>query len=59
MLNTKLVFQLIERVFNIMHEKNPDLITGDKKKFVMRPPRIARVGTKKTAFINFSEICKL
>ena len=33
--------------------------TGEKKRFVMKPPLLARVGTKKTAFTNFADICKL
>ncbi|VDP21550.1 unnamed protein product [Soboliphyme baturini] len=41
-----------------MREKNPDMATGEKKKFIMRPPQVLRVGTKKTAFANFAEICK-
>jgi len=51
--------ELLSRVFNIMLEKNPDMISGEKKKFVMKPPQAARVGTKKTAFVNFAEICRL
>jgi translation initiation factor 2 subunit 2 len=42
-----------------MKEKNPDIVTGEKKKFIMRPPQIARVGTKKTSITNFGEICRL
>lgn len=51
--------ELLARVFNIMREKNPDMITGEKKKFVMKPPQVSRVGTKRTSFTNFAEICKL
>jgi len=51
--------ELLTRVFNIMREKNPDMITGEKRKFVMKPPQVARVGTKKTSFSNFADICKL
>uniref|UniRef100_A0A5S6QMN6 Eukaryotic translation initiation factor 2 subunit 2 n=1 Tax=Trichuris muris TaxID=70415 RepID=A0A5S6QMN6_TRIMR len=51
--------QLLQRVYAIMHEKNPDLVTGEKKKFVMKPPEVLRVGSKKTAFANFAEICRL
>lgn len=50
--------QLLGLVFGIMREKNPDL-GGEKKKFVMKPPQVARAGSKKTAFTNYSEICKL
>jgi len=51
--------ELLNRVFNIMREKNPDMITGEKRKFVMKPPQVNRVGTKKTSFSNFADICKL
>jgi translation initiation factor 2 subunit 2 len=51
--------ELLTRVFNIMKEKNPDMITGEKRKFVMKPPQVNRVGTKKTSFSNFADICKL
>ena len=51
--------ELLTRVFNIIREKNPDMATGEKKRFVMKPPQVARVGSKKTSFSNFAEICKL
>lgn len=51
--------ELLKRVFDIMREKNPDMIAGEKKKFNMKPPRVMRVGTKKTSFSNFKEICKM
>uniref|UniRef100_A0A8C2V0M6 Eukaryotic translation initiation factor 2 subunit 2 n=1 Tax=Chinchilla lanigera TaxID=34839 RepID=A0A8C2V0M6_CHILA len=51
--------ELLNRVFNIMREKNPDMAAGEKGKFVMKPPRVIRVGTKKTSFVNFPGICKL
>uniref|UniRef100_A0AC35U9M0 EIF2B_5 domain-containing protein n=1 Tax=Rhabditophanes sp. KR3021 TaxID=114890 RepID=A0AC35U9M0_9BILA len=51
--------ELLDLVFGIMREKNPELVTGDKKKFVMKPPLVARAGSKKTAFTNFAEICRL
>jgi len=50
--------ELLARVFNIMREKNPEMVAGEKKKFTMRPPQVVRIGTKKTSFANFSEICK-
>ena len=52
-------FQLLLRVFHIMREKNPDMIAGEKRRFIMRPPQVLRVGTKKTSFANFIEICKM
>ncbi|XP_058634244.1 eukaryotic translation initiation factor 2 subunit 2 isoform X2 [Onychostoma macrolepis] len=51
--------ELLIRVFNIMREKNPDMVAGEKRKFVMKPPQVVRVGTKKTSFVNFTDICKL
>ncbi|KAK2107412.1 eukaryotic translation initiation factor 2 [Saguinus oedipus] len=51
--------ELLNRVFNIMREKNPDMVAGEKRKFVMKPPQVVRVGTKKTSFVNFTAICKL
>lgn len=54
-----LLLQLLNRVFNIMREKNPDMVAGEKRKFVMKPPQVVRVGTKKTSFVNFTDICKL
>ncbi|RWS12199.1 eukaryotic translation initiation factor 2 subunit 2-like protein, partial [Dinothrombium tinctorium] len=50
--------ELLQHVFNIIREKNPDIIAGEKKRLVMRPPQVLRVGTKKTSFANFIDICK-
>ena len=51
--------ELLKRVFDIMREKNPDLVAGEKKRFVMKPPQVVKVGTKKTSFVNFAEIARL
>lgn len=51
--------ELLERVFNIMKQKNPSMVGGQKKKLVMKPPQVVRVGAKKTSFVNFTDICKL
>lgn len=51
--------ELLDMVFGIMREKNPELAAGKKKTFLMKPPQVARAGSKKTAFTNFAEICKL
>jgi len=51
--------ELLQRVYTIMKEKNPDTVVGETKKFVMRPPQVVKVGAKKTAFVNFSEIAKM
>lgn len=46
----------LARVMSILKEKNPDMVAGKKQKFVMRPPQVIRIGTKKTAFSNFPEV---
>lgn len=33
--------ELLQRVFNIMREKDPDMVAGDKKKLVMKPPQVS------------------
>lgn len=42
-----------------MRAKNPNMVEGGKRKFVMKPPQVVRVGTKKTSFVNFTDICKI
>ncbi|CAF0813166.1 unnamed protein product [Adineta ricciae] len=49
---------LLTRVFNIIREKNPNVIEGEKIKLTLKPPQVARIGTKRTSFSNFGEICK-
>ncbi|XP_070575804.1 eukaryotic translation initiation factor 2 subunit 2-like isoform X2 [Ptychodera flava] len=51
--------ELLTRVFDIMRAKNPDMVSGEKKRFVMRPPQVVRVGAKKSSFVNFADICKM
>jgi len=51
--------ELLLRVFDIMRQKNPEMASGTKQKFVMRPPQVVRIGTKKSSFVNFMEICKM
>jgi translation initiation factor 2 subunit 2 len=31
--------ELLNHMFNIMREKNPDVVAGEKRKFVMKPPQ--------------------
>lgn len=49
--------ELLDRVFNILRENNPDL-AGDRRRTVMRPPQVLREGTKKTVFVNLMDLCK-
>lgn len=51
--------ELLDMVFTIMREKNPEFAAGKKKALLMKPPQVARAGSKKTAFTNFAEICRL
>lgn len=51
--------ELLQRAFDFLREKNPEMVTGEKKKFTMRPPMVSRLGSKKTAFSNFYNICHL
>merc|ERR1712150_245312 len=38
------------------HNKNPDLI--EKRRTTLKPPQLMRIGTKKTLWANFQDICK-
>lgn len=46
-----------DRVFNILKAHNPEL-TGERRRTTLKPPQVAREGTKKTVFTNFMELCK-
>lgn len=49
--------ELLDRVFGILREHNPAL-TGERRRTLMKPPQVAREGTKKTVFTNFMELNK-
>jgi translation initiation factor 2 subunit 2 len=49
--------ELLDRVIDLLHSNNPDLI--EKKRRNMKPPQLTRVGTKKTLWVNFQEICTM
>ncbi|ETW02158.1 hypothetical protein H310_05730 [Aphanomyces invadans] len=49
--------EMLDRIMNKLHENNPDL--ADRKKAIIKPPQLMRVGTKKTLWVNFQEICKM
>lgn len=51
--------ELLTRVFDIMRVKNPEMVAGEKKKIVMRPPQVLRAGARRTSFANFSEISRM
>jgi len=48
---------LLDRVVDLLSNKNPDW--QDKRRNTMKPPQLSRVGTKKTLWTNFQEICKM
>jgi len=50
--------ELLRRIFDFLHGKHPSLAGESRKKFTLRPPQIAREGSKKTVFMNFGDICK-
>eukprot|EP00744_Colponema_vietnamica_P001473 GILI01002442.1.p2 GENE.GILI01002442.1~~GILI01002442.1.p2 ORF type:complete len:249 (+),score=78.60 GILI01002442.1:67-747(+) len=49
--------QLLARVYDSLRSNNPAL--AEKKKYVMKPPQVTRLGTKKSVWVNFQEICNL
>jgi translation initiation factor 2 subunit 2 len=48
--------ELLNRVFDILHEHNPGI--SSRKKHSMPPPQINRAGTRKTMWANFAADCK-
>jgi len=49
---------LLTRVHETMKEAMKENI-GMNKKYVMKPPKMVRVGSKKVGWVNFAEICNL
>lgn len=49
--------ELVNRVFSILRQNNPDL-AGEKRKFTIVPPQVGREGSKKTAFANITDLCR-
>jgi len=49
--------ELLGRLYQIIENKNP--LLGTSKKYVMKPPQVVRVGSKKVGWVNFSEICQI
>lgn len=49
--------ELLARIMSKLHENNPELT--DRKRQTMKPPQLMRVGTKKTLWVNFQEICQM
>lgn len=49
--------ELLERVNGLLHAHNPDLV--EKKRRNIKPPQLTTLGSKKTLWINFQEICTM
>ncbi len=50
--------QLLERFFQTLSLKHPDMMSGITKSYKIPPPQCLREGNKKTIFANISDICK-
>merc|ERR1719265_1778837 len=49
--------ELLTRLYQIIEDKNPAL--GAAKRYLMKPPQMVRVGSKKVAWVNFQENCTM
>merc|ERR1711865_789583 len=49
--------ELLARLYRIVESNNPEF--GTAKKYVVKPPSMVRVGSKKVAWVNFTEICNM
>jgi translation initiation factor 2 subunit 2 len=49
--------EMLDRVFGILKENNPEL-TGERRRTTLKPPQVAREGTKKTVFTNFMDLAR-
>mmetsp|Transcript_15831 Transcript_15831/g.25851 ORF Transcript_15831/g.25851 Transcript_15831/m.25851 type:complete len:204 (-) Transcript_15831:77-688(-) len=48
---------MLDRIYTQLRANNPDLV--NKKRAVLRPPEVMRVGTSKILWVNFPEIAKM
>jgi len=49
--------ELLQRIMEKLHANNPEL--SERRRHTMKPPQLMRVGTKKTLWVNFQEICNM
>ena len=47
---------MLQRIVETIHEKNPEM--RERTRTTMKPPMLMRIGTKKTLWANFPDICK-
>ena len=48
---------LLDRVVDLLQANNPDLV--EKKRTRIKPPQLQMVGSRKTLWVNFQEICTM
>ena len=48
---------LLDRVVDMLHSKDP--AWSEKRRQTLKAPQLSRVGSKKTVWTNFPEICKM
>ncbi|CAM9931517.1 unnamed protein product, partial [Discosporangium mesarthrocarpum] len=48
---------LLERIQNLLHVNNPEL--SERSRITLKPPQLMRLGTRKTLWANFQDICQL
>lgn len=51
--------QLLDRFYNILREKNPELAGGQQQRLKIPPPEVLRDGNKKTVFANVQQIAQV
>lgn len=47
---------MLSKIFNLLTSNNPELLGRDGRKR-LKPPQVARVGSTRSAWTNFMEIC--
>ena len=50
--------ELLTRFYHILYKHNPELGTGERRRYTIVPPSVHREGSKKTLFANVAEIAK-
>jgi translation initiation factor 2 subunit 2 len=48
---------LLDKVVDLLHANNPDLV--EKKRTRIKPPQLQMIGSRKTLWVNFQEICTM
>lgn len=49
--------ELLDRAVGLLQANNPDLV--DRKRTRIKPPQLQMVGSRKTLWVNFQEICSM